>query len=310
MRVAVIEGLGLHQRTDGLQLLEHGEIGRRGAFLRQKFDGFQGREAHEVGGHATVVAIGAVVGHRAVDLQLVAEAGKVVVLAMAGGCVHAASTALGGHVVGEHHRGGSVDEGMAGLEVLEIGPAHRAQDSDLALEAAVGGKLFQQCRCYDKDLRTVAGEHVVELRMHCDGEIGGQRPRRGRPDDDAGGHFGGQAEPGGLGGGQREAHPDRHAAVVAVFDLGLGQSGLEGDRPVHGFLAAVDQALLNEAGEGAQNVGLEGGCLGLVLVCPVGEHAQALELGGLGGDPGLGEVVAALAQFCGGEGFLLRLDLA
>ena len=98
--------------------------------------------------------------------------------------------------------------------------------------------------------------------------------------------------------------------MVLVLDLGLGEGGLEWDGPIDGLLAAVDEALFDEAGEGAKDVGLERRRLRLVLVFPIREDAEALELAGLRGDPGLGKGVAALAKLRGGEGFLLRLDLA
>jgi len=66
--------------------------------------------------------------------------------------------------------------------------------------------------------------------------------------------------------------------VILVFDFRLGEGGFKGDRPVDGFLAAVDETLFDERSERPEDVGLEAGTLGLVLVRPVGEDAEAFEL--------------------------------
>ena len=188
VRIAVLEILGLHERAERLELLDDVEVRRRGPLLLQHLDGLEGGEADEVGRHATVVDVAAVVADRAVDLELVAQAGLVVVLAVAGRGVDAAGAAVGRHVVGEHDRRGAIDEGMAGLDVLQLGAAHLAQHLEAALQAAIGGELLQQVAGNKEDLRTVTGEDVVELGMDGDGEVGRERPRRGRPDDDAGRH--------------------------------------------------------------------------------------------------------------------------
>ena len=98
--------------------------------------------------------------------------------------------------------------------------------------------------------------------------------------------------------------------MVLVLDLGLGERGLERDAPIDGLLAAVDQALLHEGGEGAQNVRLEGRILRAIAGGPIGQHAEPLELRRLAPDPALGELVAPRAQFGGTEGNLFFLQLA
>ena len=98
--------------------------------------------------------------------------------------------------------------------------------------------------------------------------------------------------------------------MVLVFDLRLGESRFKGDGPIDGLLAPVDESLLNESGESAQDIGLKGRGLGLVFVPPVGQDAQPFELPGLPGNPSLGEIVAELPQLGGGRRLLVCLELA
>ena len=98
--------------------------------------------------------------------------------------------------------------------------------------------------------------------------------------------------------------------MVLVFDFRLGERGFKGNGPVNWLFAAVDQASFDEGGKGAHHIGLKGGGLGLVLVLPVGEDADALELGGLLGDPALGKLVAFRAQFGGRDRLFQFLQFA
>ena len=92
-----------------------------------------------------------------------------------------------------------------------------------------------------------------------------------------------------------EAHPDGGRGMLLVLDFRFGQSRLKGNRPIDGLLASVDETVLHEAGEGPENVGFVGGGLRLVLILPVRENAQALELRRLCCDPGFGKFVAQFA---------------
>ena len=94
-------------------------------FLCQVVDVLKGGQADEIGGHPAIVEKTAVVAHRAVDLELVLQAGEIVVVAVPGRGVHAARAALGGDIVRQDDRRSAVDEGMTGLEVLELRPLDR-----------------------------------------------------------------------------------------------------------------------------------------------------------------------------------------
>jgi hypothetical protein len=78
-----------------------------------------------------------------------------------------------------------------------------------------------------------------------------------------------------------ELHIDGLADVVGVFHLGLGERGAAGDAPIHGLLAAIDEALRDEVREEAQFVRLVFLVEREVGILPVAEDAEALELGAL-----------------------------
>ena len=218
---------------------------------------------------------------------------------MAGRRVDAAGAAVHGHVVGEDDRGGAVDEGVAGAQVLERAAGDRLDDGRGRAEAG-GRRDGAQERARDDDpLGTQVGDHVVDVRIDRDGEVGRDRPGRRGPDDDAEGLVGGQAEARGLGVRNPEPHPDGGGGVLLVLDLGLRERRFEGDRPIDRLLASVDDALFDERGEDTQDVRLKGGRLGLVFVGPVREDAEPLELRRLLGDPRLGEGVAEAPELLG-----------
>ena len=79
--------------------------------------------------------------------------------------------------------------------------------------------------------------------MQRDGEVAGQRPDRGRPDDEV------QLAPVKMAElaevvVHRELDVHGRAGVVLIFDLRLGQRRLVVIAPVHGLEALVDVALL------------------------------------------------------------------
>jgi hypothetical protein len=104
-----------------------------------------------------------------------------------------------------------------------------------------------------------------------------------------------------LGGlGAQEGDVQRLRLLVGVFDFELGQRGAAVEAPVDGLEATVDVAALHDLLERADFVGFVAEVHGAVGMGPVGQHAQALEVGALavdlfgGVDAGLGlHVVAA-----------------
>jgi len=114
-----------------------------------------------------------------------------------------------------------------------------------------------------------------------------------------------------LGGriGDREGDPDGVRALVLIFDLGFGEGGLARDRPIHRLLRAIDEALLDEAGEAGEDFGFIRRIHRAVFGLPIGEDAEALELATLLLDVSGGEFGAGLADAEGVKRLLLGLQL-
>ena len=124
-------------------------------------------------------------------------------------------------------------------------------------------------------------EAVVDLLRVADRAVAGDRPRRGRPDDDR---------------GARQIRRDRALAtgnftqtwsrdVVLVFDLGFGERGLLHHRPHHRLRAAIERAVVRELHQLARDLRLGGEVHGGVGMGPVALDAEPLELLALHVDP-------------------------
>jgi len=229
---------------------------------------------------------------------------------VAGGGVHAAGAAVGRHIIREDDGRGAVDERVARREVFERAAGAFLGDRGLAFKLDGREERAEERLGADDALGAEVNDHVLEVRVDGDGEVGRDRPRRGGPDDDGERFVGRQVELGCLLRRHGELHPDGGGDVVLVLDLGFREGGFEGDGPVNGLLAAVNEALFDEGREGAHDVGFEAGRLGFVLVGPVGLHAEAAELGALFRDPLLGKLVATFAQLGGRDRHLLLLERA
>ena len=219
--------------------------------------------------------------------------------------MHAAGAGVGRDVVGEDDGRRAVDEGVLGLQAFE----RAALDLEAvggAFERAGRDERVAQSRSDEERAVAVADLDVFEVGMDGDREVRGQRPRRGRPDDDGERMRRGELFGGGI--GDREGDPDGVGALVLIFDLGLGEGGLARDGPIHRLLRTIDQALLDEAREAREDLRLVGRIHRAVFGRPVGEDAEALELSALLLDVGGGEFRAGLADAEGVERLLLRLQ--
>ena len=134
-------------------------------------------------------------------------------------------------------------------------------------------EVLASARAFDWD----AG--VDELRVGHHGQIGGQGPRRGCPDDQRGGSLAEESFHRRLVGHKREAHVDRRRVVVGVFHLSLGQRCLVGGAPVHRPLGAVEQPLSREGRQDAHDGGLVAFGQRQVGLVPHAHAAQAPEIG-------------------------------
>ena len=129
--------------------------------------------------------------------------------------------------------------------------------------------------------------------MHGDGEVGGQRPRRRRPDHEG---CAPTAEPGREGARRRldlELHVDAGRPLVLVLDLGLGQRRLAVHAPMHGLQTLVHGAPTDEAPELPHDRRLVGRLHRDVGMLPVAEDAEALEFFPLDLDVARGVLAAA-----------------
>ena len=214
--------------------------------------------------------------------------------------MHDAGAVFGGGVVGQVDRREAVvacvdmRQRMAEMDAGERFALRRRDHA--ALQAVARQALLDQ-RCGQQQLPALGvHQRVLERRVQVERLVGGDGPRGGGPDhreglaDDLG-----QAEGRGqlVGLGAEEADVDRLRLLVGVLDLELGQRRAAVEAPVHGLEAAVDEAALDHALEGAHLAGLVGEVHRAVRVLPVAEHAQALAVGHLLRDL-LGGVGAAL----------------
>ena len=128
---------------------------------------------------------------------------------------------------------------------------------------------------------------VGDLRREADRAVAGQRPRRRRPDDDAGApihqiesercrvfvgaRFQRDAR-------HRKLHPHRVAGVILVLDLGFGERGLLDHAPHHRLRAAIERAVRRELHHLARDLRLGRKAHRRVGMIPVALDAEPLEL--------------------------------
>ena len=227
--------------------------------------------------------------------------------------VHEAGAGLCGDVVAaEHHLARA--EAAAARRLLGRGERVlvRRADDGLALEdahhlqALALGQVEPLRQRVDEPLRhdqlvrqrRVRHHRVIERAVDGDGEVGGQRPRRRRPDGHADVGVG-AGELGERGGGlvHLEGRVHRAARVaLGVLELGLGQRGAARRAPVHRLAPAVDVALEDHR---AENADLRRLVLGLereVRLLPVPPAAVPPERVALLPHRLFGEFGGALAQ--------------
>ena len=242
---------------------------------------------------------------RAVDLEAVFHAREVVVPAVAGRGVHDAGAGVERDVLAEHADGVAVDPRVAEAQALQ-GLALHLRDGltqrDLRLVPARRRGGAQRLGDEQDVGRALDGiEGVVRLGMEGQGQVGGQRPGRGRPDD-------GEDAPAVQVGvrrselldvvvAQRELHVDGRARVLlVVLDLGFRERRAVRDAPVHGLLGLVDEPLLHELRQLPHDGRLVGRRHGEIGIRPLAHHAQALELGPLDGHELLRVCAAGAAE--------------
>ena len=215
-------------------------------------------------------------------------AGIEVVHAISRRAVDQASAVVGGGVVGQVDRAEPI---VACVDlrqrVLELDAAEFLAQRDghhIAGDAVARQALFHQ-RCGQHQQAALGvDERVLERRVQVERLVRGDRPGGGGPDhrERILGQRG-QAE----GGRQlvrlsaQEGHVQGLAALVGVLDLELGQRRRAVEAPVNRLQSAVDETAFDHPLEGADLAGLVGEVHRAIGVVPVGQHAQALEIGHL-----------------------------
>ena len=200
-----------------------------------------------------------------------------------------------------------VVEGLGGNHI-GLAVDHNRGVLPAKLLAALGSQVLE----HDLGTALVLNGDIGGTGLEGNGLVGGDGPRRGRPDDKVDRAVE-VLEAGGLG-SHLKAHEDGRARLVGVLNLGLGQRGMAVLAPVNRLVAAIDHTLI-EHGLKDLDVG------GIVLVIerqvgivPVAEHTQATEAGLLQLDVLDSELVAELTDLSRGGlvellGAELLLDL-
>ena len=181
-------------------------------------------------------------------------------------------------------------EGVHEADVIEVFAV--GFSDDLALELVALEAIFHKVGAQNQVLVAAVHERVRQIRVHVDGLVGRNRPRRRSPDHRVAGLFNLHAHQffdfGLVFFGKREGDVDGVAFTISVFDFSFGKSRAAVKAPVHGLQAAVHVALLHDAGKRADFGGFRFRTHRQVRIFPVGENAQTLEAGFLLGDLFLG----------------------
>ena len=236
------------------------------------------------------------------------EAGKIVVDAVAGRVVDDTGTVIDTDVIGQQrHALNTVKDWLLVVDMVEglggnhIGLAvdHNRGVIPAKLLTALGSQVLE----HDLGTTIVLNGNVGGAGLEGNGLVGGDGPRRGRPDDKVNRAVE-VLEAGGLG-SHLEAHENGRARLVGVLDLGLGQRGVAVLAPVNRLVAAINHALIEH---GLEDLDIGGVMLVIerqIGVVPVAEHAQTAEASLLKLDVLDSELVAKLTDL--GRGGLVEL---
>ena len=132
---------------------------------------------------------------------------------------------------------------MVAFHVFHLGTFDRLDD--LIVFNLTGAHDFGCERfCHDVVFPACFDQRIVLVRMNGDRHVSGQRPCRGRPDDDVYFTVSGRVEKQSVVFREFEFDENRRAFVRCVFDLGFGKSRFILRAPVNRLHALVDVAFL------------------------------------------------------------------
>ncbi len=197
--------------------------------------------------------------------------------------MHSAGTGFRGDMVAEDDGDLALQETVLQELVFQRGPLAPAEHHQSG-QGKARDTVLRQRLGHQQGPALPLDQDVVQRRVEADGHVGRQRPGRGGPD--------GQRDLARVAGAagtverrriQRcKGHVDGGGLLVLVLHLGLGQGGTAVRAPVHRLEALVQVAVLDNAGQGTDDVRLEGEVHGEVGIEPVPQHAHADEIGALG----------------------------
>ena len=180
-------------------------------------------------------------------------------------------------------------EGADKLVIFDAGGLH-----------GVGSQLFG----HDVVFAVCFDSGVFDVRPQADGQVAGQGPGGGGPDDEVGFiHVDSGGGENALVVGDLEFHINGDAGIVGVLDFRLSQRGAALSAPVNRLHAPVDEALLGHFAEHLHLFRLKFGFQGDVGVLKIAGDAQAHELLFLDVHIAHGKF-PALAADLGGGGFV------
>ncbi len=257
MRIGVLDTAARQQIAGFDQLFHDRAVGRAELAGLFAFD-FQDLQAGEQG-HVRIIGTVGIdgIGDR-IEAEAVLEPHQVVVGAVAWGGVHEAGTGIVGDVIARQHR---YVKGVAGVDLGQrVGQDQVAQhfrrQIDQLFPGRGVGRLQDAVGQLVGDDQAVARhrpgreaevglalhrrdliDRIADLWVEADGTVGGDGPRRGRPDNDRGTlqvfEFRLGFRP--LARLDRELDPDGRRNVRVIFDLGVGQRGALDRRPHDGL---------------------------------------------------------------------------
>ena len=216
-----------------------------------------------------------------------------ILLAMAGRDMHEAGAGIGGDEIRQEQRHVMIVAAPAQrMRGDRAGELVALVDVQRVMRGDAGGlEELRQQRQRDEqpvaDLRARAFLHAIDaeqrvfdLRARGDRAVARHGPGRRRPDHDRGVlHRPGR---------DREAHPDRLARVVVVFDLRLGERRLLDRRPHHRAQAAIQRAVQQELADLARDRRFRALVHRRIAMLPVALDAEPAEFLALDAHPFLG----------------------
>ena len=271
----MVQPLFMQQRSLGFEHLDHMLVGLKDMLTGKQLGALQ----------KTAIA-----ADRVIHRQVVACADHIVVQAMAGCGMHRARTRLQCDMLTQDDRHFTRVEGVLQLQPFKQRAVGIA-DNVVLFDAVTRHHILQH-RIGNHQalpaLRPIALHHgILQLGVERDRLVGGQCPGGCRPDHKGDGAALMAAAHMPAAGEQRlliqhrKTDIDGEGVFIPILHFGLGQCRAAIGTPVHRLEALLQMAILNNAPQCADDVGLKMVIHGEVGVLPVTHHPQPLEIGAL-----------------------------